>query len=344
MRRALQTTRRPPQIFPSAHARYSMELKTRETSSALERMAGARAQEEERTTTHGRAGRRDDADEARRDEERKPSSPALVIESEEDGVSLHLGDLWRYRELLYFLTWRDVKVRYKQTLMGALWVVIQPLAQMLLFTVVLHRFAGLDSGSVPYPLFVFAGLLLWTFFSNAVLNGTYSLISNTNLITKVYFPRVFIPTAATVAGVLDLAIASLILVGLVVYYGVALSWSLLLLPFFVALAVLLALGVGLLISALTVKYRDLRHALPFTLQFWMFATPVIYPLDVLEGAWRQVLIFNPMTGVVEGFRAALTGSTLDAQATAVAAVVTFALLIFSFYVFRRTEDGFADVI
>ena len=303
-----------------------MELKSRESSSAFE--PPPVAVDATDGQAHGAAH----------------EPPTVVIESEESGVELGLGDLWRYRELLYFLTWRDIKVRYKQTLMGALWVVIQPLSQMFLFTLVLHRFAGLSACETPYPLFVFTGLLLWTFFSNAVANSTHSLISNTNLITKVYFPRVFIPAAAVAAGVLDLAIASVVLVGLVVYYGVTPGWHLLLLPAFVALAILLALGVGMLNSAMTVKYRDLRHALPFLLQLWLFATPVVYPADVLQGAWRELLRFNPMTGIVEGFRAALTGADFDERAVIIAIVETLFALAFSFYIFRRTEESFADVI
>jgi lipopolysaccharide transport system permease protein len=270
--------------------------------------------------------------------------PVTVILSEESGVRLGLPDLWRYRELLYFLTWRDIKVRYKQTALGAAWAVIQPLAQMLLFTLVFHRFAGLGSGDVPYPLFAYAGLLVWTFFANAVLNSTHSLVTNTNLITKVYFPRAFIPAAAVAAGLVDLGIASVILAGLVAYYRVAPGWGAALLPFFLALAVLLSLAVGMLVSATTVKYRDLRHALPFAMQFWMFATPVIYPSTVVPDGWRQVLALNPATGILEGFRASLTGGAIDWTLTITAAAETVLLLALSFYVFRRNEETFADVI
>jgi len=270
--------------------------------------------------------------------------PVTVILSEESGVQLGLSDLWRYRELLYFLTWRDIKVRYKQTALGAAWAVIQPLAQMLLFTLVFHRFAGLGSGDMPYPLFAYAGLLVWTFFANAVLNSTHSLVTNTNLITKVYFPRAFIPAAAVAAGLVDLGIASVILAGLAVYYNVTPGWGAALLPLFVALAVLLSLAVGMLISATTVKYRDLRHALPFVMQFWMFATPVIYPSTVVPEGWRQVLALNPATGILEGFRASLTGGAVDRALTITAAAETVLLLAFAFYIFRRNEETFADVI
>ena len=273
-----------------------------------------------------------------------PEKPRILIESDESGVQLNLGDLWAYRELLYFLTWRDIKVRYKQTAMGAAWVIIQPLFTMLLFTLFFNKFAGLNSGDIPYPLFAYSGLLLWTFFSNAIINSTNSLVNNTNLITKVYFPRMFIPAAAVGAGLVDLAIASLILIGLALYYGVALARGILLLPVFVALTMLLALGVGMLISALTVKYRDLRHALPFLIQFWMFASPVIYPPSIVPEKWRWILAVNPLTGILEGFRSALVGRSFNWPTIAVSAVLTVTLLVCSVYVFRRTEETFADLI
>ncbi|PYS93736.1 MAG: phosphate ABC transporter permease [Acidobacteria bacterium] len=283
------------------------------------------------------------ADDARalRPEER----PHVLIESEESGVQLDLGDFWTYRELLYFLTWRDVKVRYKQTLMGAAWVIIQPLLTMFVVTLVFNKFGGLETGEqMPYPLFAYAGLLLWTFFANAVNNSTTSLVQNTSLITKVYFPRMFIPAAAVAAGLVDFAVASVILIGLMIYYHVALTWHLLLLPVYVLLVVLLALAVGLLISALTVKYRDLRHVLPFMLQFWMFASPIIYPLRKLQGRWYWLLTANPVTGIVEGFRAALAGHAAPLVPVLVSVALTLALLVCAIYLFRRLEVTFADVI
>ena len=268
----------------------------------------------------------------------------VVIESEESGVQLNLGDLWAYRELLYFLTLRDIKVRYKQTLMGAVWVVIQPLMTMLIFTLIFNKFARLDTKDIPYPLFAYSGLLLWTFFSNAVTTGTYSLVNNSHLVTKVYFPRVFMPTAAVGAGLVDLAIASLLLISLAIYYGVRPSWGALMLPLMVFLAAMLALGTGMLVSALTVKYRDLRHALPFVMQFWMFASPVIYPSSIVPEQWRWILLINPMTGILEGFRAALTGQPFDWTMIAISAAVATTLLAVAFYVCRALEDTFADVI
>ncbi len=273
-----------------------------------------------------------------------PALPHVVIESEGSGVQLNLSELWAYRELLYFLTLRDIKVRYKQTLMGAVWVIIQPLMTMLIFTLIFNKLVRLDTKDIPYPLFAYSGLLLWTFFSNSIISGTYSLVNNAQLVTKVYFPRVFIPAASVGAGLVDLGIASLLLIALTLYYGVNPSWRISLLPLFVLIATMLALGTGMLVSALTVKYRDLRHALPFIMQFWMFASPVIYPTSIVPESWRWVLIINPMTGVLEGFRAALTGHSLDWTPVTVSAGVATALLAVAYYKFRGLEDTFADLI
>src|SRR3981081_2903039 len=216
------------------------------------------------------------------------------IKSEEAGVELNLGEVWQYRELLYFLTLRDIKVRYKQTLMGVAWVILQPLPTVLVFTLVLNSFVRLDTGSLPYPLFALSGLLLWLFFANAVTNSTHSLVSNANLITKVYFPRLFIPASSVGAGLVDLGFAFLLLIALCIYYGMALTLNLLLVPLLILLMALLALGVGLLSAAMTVKYRDLRHALPFIIQLWMFASPVIYPASVVPEKWKWLLFINPV--------------------------------------------------
>ena len=272
------------------------------------------------------------------------TSRHAVIKSEEAGVQLNLSELWYYRELLYFLTLRDVKVRYKQTLMGFAWVIIQPLGTMLIFTLIFNRFVRLDAGPLPYPLFALSGLLLWLFFANAVTNSTNSLISNTNLITKVYFPRMFIPAASVGAGLVDLSVAFLLLVAMVIYYGLTFTLNLLLLPVVILLMTLLALGVGLLSAALTVKYRDLRHALPFIIQLWMFASPVIYPVSVVPHRWKWLLTVNPVAGIIEGFRAALTGQPFNWFHLSVAAAITLIVVLFSVYIFRRFEDTFADVI
>jgi lipopolysaccharide transport system permease protein len=270
--------------------------------------------------------------------------PHALLRAEDTGVQLNLGDLWAYRELLYFLTWRDIKVRYKQTLMGVAWVVLQPLLTMLIFAVVFTRFVKLDEGDIPYPLFAYAGLLLWTFFSVSVTSGTNSLISNTSLVTKVYFPRAFIPAAAVGAGLVDLSVGAVPLAALALYYQVHVTWGLLLLPFFVLLGAMLALSVGMIASALTVRYRDLRHALPFLLQLWMFASPVLYPSRLVPPRWRWAFAANPLTGVLEGFRASLAGTGFDWSLVAVPAVAAPLLVCAAYYVFRRLEDTFADVI
>ena len=270
--------------------------------------------------------------------------PHAEISSEEAGVQLNLRELWDYRELLYFLTLRDLKVRYKQTLMGVAWVLIQPLLTTLIFTIVFTRFVRLDTAGIPYPLFALSGLLLWLFFANAVTNCTQSLLSNTDLITKVYFPRLLIPAASVGAGLVDLAVAFLLLIAITIYYGFPLTWNALVLPLFVGLMALLATGVGVLSSALTVKYRDLRHALPFVIQIWMFASPVIYPASLVPSDWRLLLLLNPVAGILEGFRSALFGRSFNWSNIAIAAAITVALLLIGVYVFRRSEDSFADVI
>src|SRR6266550_685384 len=267
-----------------------------------------------------------------------------LIRSEETGVQLNLSELWHYRELLYFLTLRDIKVRYKQTLMGVTWVIIQPSLTVLIFTLVFNRFVRLDTGSLPYPLFALSGLLLWLFFANSVTNSTHSLVSNANLITKVYFPRLFIPAASVGAGLVDLSVAFLLLVALCFYYGVALTLQILLLPVFVLMMALLALGVGLFAAAVTVKYRDLRHALPFIIQLWMFASPVIYPTSVVPERWKWLVIINPVAGIIEGFRASLTGRPFDWIHISVSLMITLAVLVSAIYIFRRFEDTFADVV
>ena len=213
-----------------------------------------------------------------------PDQPLISIRPSRTWVALNLRDLWAYRELLFFLTWRDVQVRYKQTVLGVAWAIIQPLATMLIFTLFFGKLAGMPSEDIPYPLFAYAGLLPWTFFSNAVTSSGNSLVGSSNLITKVYFPRMIIPGAAVGAGLVDFAIAFALLAGLMAYYHVAVTWSILMLPVLVALTTLLALGVGMWMSALNVKYRDIRYALPFLIQLWMFASPIIYPASIVPAA------------------------------------------------------------
>jgi lipopolysaccharide transport system permease protein len=281
-------------------------------------------------------------------EQLKEDKPApaqrVVIESDDSGVTLDLPDIWRYRELLYFLTWRDVKIRYKQTLLGAAWAIIQPLFAMLLFTLIFGKLARMPSDGVPYPLFAYAGLLPWTFFANAVTNSSNSLVGSATLITKVYFPRLFIPAAAVAAGLFDFFIACLLLIPMLFYYRIGLSWSLLMLPPLILLSTLLALAVGMLMSAMNVRYRDVRYALPFLIQLWLFASPVIYPSSIIPQRWKWLFALNPMSGIIEGFRAALLGRTFDWTMLGIAVAITAALLIVSTYIFRRVEATFADVI
>lgn len=273
-----------------------------------------------------------------------PEKPLVTIEAGRRRVGLGLRDLWAYRELLYFLTWREVKLRYRQTSLGAAWAVIQPLFTALIFALLFGRLAGIPSGGVPYLLFAYSGLLLWTFFANSVTNSGNSLIGNSNLITKSYFPRMIIPGAAVGAMLVDLAVASVVLVVLMAFYGVGLSWGLLLLPLFVTLTTLLALALGLWAAALNVRYRDMRYALPFFVQISLFASFVIYPASVLPAEVRWLYVVNPLAGIIEGFRASLFGSGFDWTAIAVAAAITLALLLWASYYFRKTEKTFADII
>lgn len=274
-----------------------------------------------------------------------PSFPLLKIRPSTGWVSLRLRDLWVYRELLYFLTWRDIKVRYKQTVLGAAWAIIQPLFSMLIFTLFFGKLGHIPSDGVPYPIFAYAGLLPWMFFSNAVTNSGNSLVGSANLITKVYFPRMIIPGAAVAAGLVDFAIAFSILIVLMIYYHVAVAWTILMLPALVILTCLLALGVGMAVSALNVKYRDVRYALPFLIQLWMFASPVVYPASLMPEKWRWVLWVNPLTGIIEGFRSSLFGvNKFDWAALGVSTIITLALLVYSSYSFRRMERVFADIV
>lgn len=275
-----------------------------------------------------------------------PDEPVVIIEPRRPWGLPDFSEFWAYRELLYFLTWRDLKVRYKQTALGVLWVIIQPFLTMLIFTLLFGRLAGLEdkTGGIPYPIFAFAGLLPWTFFAAAVMNSGNSLVGSAHLISKVYFPRMIIPAAAVAAGLVDLGLSFVLLAALMTYYGVALTWGLLLLPILVLMVVLLALGVGMLLSGLNVKYRDIRHTLPFLLQIWMFVSPVIYPTTIVPEAWRWVLALNPMAGIIEGFRAVLFGSRIDWKILSISATVTIVLLVYSAFAFRRMEKSFADVI
>jgi lipopolysaccharide transport system permease protein len=273
-----------------------------------------------------------------------PNKPVVTIEANQRRNLTELRDLWAFRELIYFLTWRDIKVRYKQTSLGVAWAILQPLLTMVIFTIFFGRLAGVPSDNVPYPLFAYAGLVPWTFFSNAVGNSGNSLVGNANLITKVYFPRMIIPGAAVAAGLVDFAFAFVILILLMIYYRVGISWGLLMLPVVVLITALLALGMGLWMSALNVKYRDIRFALPFMIQLWLFVSPVIYPASFLPRKLRWALSLNPLTGIIEGYRSSLFGRPFNWPALLTSSAITVALLIYAVFVFRRMERSFADVV
>ena len=269
----------------------------------------------------------------------------VTIEPPKSWVSLRLKDLWRYRELLYFLTWRDVKVRYKQTLLGVMWAILQPLLTMLIFTVLFGQFAGIKSEGVPYPIFAYGGLLIWIFFANSVTNSGNSLVGSANLITKIYFPRMIIPAAAVGAGLFDLVLAFGVQIALMVYYQVRPTWAICMIPLLVLLTTMLALGVGMWLSALNVKYRDIRYAIPFLIQLWMFASPIIYPLSLLPLKWQWILALNPLTGIIQNFRIALFGNqSFEWKSLTVSAVITVLVLVYSTFSFRRMERHFADIV
>lgn len=273
-----------------------------------------------------------------------PDEPVVVIEPSRSWGGIGLRDLWAYRELLFFLAWRDLKVRYKQTALGVVWVIMQPLLMTVIFTVFLGVLARVPSDGKPYALLVYVGLLPWTFFSSAVVQSSASIISSSHLITKVYFPRLIIPAAAVGTRLVDFAISFVLLVGLMFYYRVGLTANVAALPLMILLITLLALGLGLLASALNVKYRDVGVVLPVLVQLWMFISPVIYPLSLVPEKWRGVYSLNPLVGIITGFRAALLGEDFNWPALSISAAITIAVLVYSVYLFRRVEKSFADVI
>ena len=273
-----------------------------------------------------------------------PEKPLFTIAPSHGWVALNLADIWAHRELLYFLTWRDIKIRYKQTALGALWAVIQPLFPMLIFTLFFGRLAKMPSDGIPYSVFAYAALLPWTYFAAAVSNSSNSVVGSSNLITRVYFPRMIIPASAVLAALVDFAIAFVLLGCLMVWHRIPPTLSVLMLLPLIALVTLLSLGLGMLLAGLTVKYRDFRYAMPFLIQLWMFATPVIYPASLVPAKWRWVLALNPLTGVIEGFRSSLFARPFDWGSLAFSAVFTIFMLIYAAYSFRRQERIFADLI
>jgi len=276
----------------------------------------------------------------------RDTAPSItVIEPKTGWVPVDFREIWNYRELLYFLTKRDIKVRYKQTVLGGLWAVIQPAFTMLVFTLFFGRLAKMPSDGLPYPIFVYAGLLPWTYFANAVSASGNSLVGSSNLITKVYFPRIVVPASAALAGLLDFFIALFVLAALMIWYQFLPGPGILLFPFLVALTFLCAVGVGLWLSALNVQYRDIRYAIPFLIQVWMFVSPVIYPVSLVQGNYQWLLALNPMGGVIHAYRACLLGhQPIDWGLLGLSTLIILALFLGGLYYFRRMEKVFADVV
>jgi lipopolysaccharide transport system permease protein len=279
----------------------------------------------------------------------RPSSAApavrLRIQPTRGWPSLKLGEVWDYRELLYFLVWRDVKVRYKQTVLGASWAIIQPFFTMVVFSLFFGKLARLPSEGLPYPLFSYAALVPWQYFSTALSQASNSVVASGGLVQKVYFPRLTLPISAVLAGLVDFGLAFLVLIGMMLYYGRVPTVTILWLPLLLLLAIVTALGVGLWLAALNVRFRDVRHIVPFLVQLWLFATPIAYSSSLLSGPWRTVYAINPMVGVVEGFRWGLLGvKTAPGPMIAVSSLVAVAILIGGLFFFRATERVFADVI
>jgi len=271
--------------------------------------------------------------------------PVTIIRPSRGWISVNLRDLWEYRELLYFLTWRDIKVRYKQTVLGAAWAIIQPFFTMVVFSFFFGKLAKMPSDDIPYPIFSYAALVPWTFFANGLSQSSTSLVASANLIKKVYFPRLVVPISAVISGGVDFALAFVVLLGMMLFYSIvptaAVAW---LLPLLL-LALVTSLGVGLWLTAMNVQFRDVRYAVPFLVQVWMFATPIAYPSSLLDEPWRTLYGINPMAGVVEGFRWALLGTeTAPGPIVIVSALVAVGLLVSGAFYFRRMEKTFADVV
>ncbi len=276
----------------------------------------------------------------------KPTQPVTIIRPRRGWGGLDLGELWRYRELLYFLIWRDVKVRYKQTLLGAAWAILKPFFSMVVFSIIFQRVAQIPTDDLPGPIFYFSGLLPWILFQDGITKASSSLVTGRNLITKVYFPRVTIPFASVVSGIVDFGLAFIVLLGMMIYFGVEISATIWAMPLFLLLGLITALGVGLWLGALNVAYRDIGYVTPFLLQAWLFASPVVYSATAIpEGIWRTLYGLNPMSGVVQGFRWSVVGvGAPDAGLLLASIGMSLLLLASGAYYFRRTERTFADVV
>jgi lipopolysaccharide transport system permease protein len=256
----------------------------------------------------------------------------------------YLKDLWAHRELLFFLTWRDIKVRYKQTAIGILWAVLQPALTTIVFTILFGIFARFDTAEIPYPLFALSGLAIWLFVHTSISMASTSFVNNTNMVTKVYFPRLIVPVSATLASMLDLVFSFAMLLLLMLWFSTAVSLSVIFAPIFLVMAVILAVAVGTLFSALNVRFRDVKFALPFLLQVWMIASPIFYPSTIVPERWRWVFGFNPLTGIIEGFRSSIFGSPFDITLIATSMASLAVIVIGSLFIFTTLEDDFADVI
>jgi len=275
------------------------------------------------------------------------SMPLIVtiIKPSRGWISLDLREVWTYRELLYFLTWRDVKVRYKQTVLGAAWAIIQPVFTMVVFSLFFGHLARIPSDGIPYPIFSYAALVPWTFFANGLGQSSNSLVGSANLIKKVYFPRLVVPVSSVISGTVDFVLAFIVLLGMMLFYGIVPTLNVIWLPLLLLLALVTALGVGLWLSAMNVQFRDVRYVVPFLTQFWLFATPIAYPSSLLSEPWRTLHGLNPMTGVVEGFRWTLLGTeTAPGPIIIVSSLMALALLVSGAFYFRRMERTFADVV
>ena len=278
-------------------------------------------------------------------ESRLSVSPLIRIESSQAWFTLDVKELWEYRELLYFLAWRDIKVRYKQTSLGIAWAVIQPVITMLIFTGIFGKLAQVPSDGLPYPIFAFAAVLPWNYFSGALTISTNSIVTNSNLISKVYFPRLIVPLSGVISGFVDFAIGLVILIGMMSWFGIAPTWGVVLLPCFLLLATATALGVGLWLSALNARYRDIGYLIPFLIQCWMYASPVAYPVSLVPEKWRLLYSVNPMVGVVEGFRWGLLGKEHpDVGVMAVSILAVIVVVFGGICFFKHMERSFADVV
>lgn len=281
-----------------------------------------------------------------RDDDREPDSRPYVTIEPLKGLGLpSWSELWMYRDLFMMLVWRDILVRYKQTVLGAAWAILQPLTAMLIFTIIFGRLAKIPSDELPYPVFAYSGLLIWTYFSQTLTQASNSLIQNERLVTKIYFPRLLMPTAPVAAGLLDMAIGSILLLFLLPYFGVGFSPNIWAAPIMILLAATSSMSAGILISALNVKYRDFRHVLPFLVQIWMYASPVVYPASMIPEKWRLLFAINPMVGAVSGFRWAILGTDVNPwPLVAVSSISALIILLFALVYFSRSEEYFADLI